>query len=226
MLAGIDQGVMIVGIFDDNAYETDIIGYAYTSTNATTNMTLTLPAGTTINDTIYLMIVYENNTTDRPTISGFTELASRNGTFANSASTNVLMVGNDTTSVTVPNNATYNGGNVSCIVLKGNYSNSGAAFATSPEGSSVGVVMTTAKNQFGLFLAGLDHGTDTTTSWTMDADHTTTDTYFQSDGAVAGRGGAVATRVGEGTSITYTLYDDSATSSGASWAHLIATKIE
>lgn len=96
-----------------------VVGTEATYLTGTTNATLTLPTGTLSTDLVLLNIVYENSTTNRPSISGFSILQSRNGVFVGSSMTHVLMSGTHSGStLSIPNDATFNGCVVGCMVLR------------------------------------------------------------------------------------------------------------
>lgn len=187
----------------DNRIE--YIGYVHGTTSTQSNLTLTLPVNTKPIDTIFVHIVYENSTASRPTISGFTTLQSRNGTFSGSLMTHVLLQGSTSNStITIPNDATYNGCAVSCVVLRYVKSVTASGLDSSADSStSTDYVRSIPNGGAFIILAGLDDATPSFTTWNSDSDFDYNATYLSGDGADPGRACYSGVALGPTSSVTY-----------------------
>lgn len=159
---------------------------AFASSNATTNGSITVPSNA--NGDLYLFIVYENDTVNRPTISGFEIIRSDNGTFDNAACTRVLLKGKATpgSSITIPNDATYNGFVASLIGFTNGTNIGLTVFQT-----GVADVSFSITNGYYIMMANHDGLTEDYDTWNLDADFTRTFTYLTADGSVTGRSAAI-----------------------------------
>jgi hypothetical protein len=159
---------------------------AFASSNATTNGSITVPS--TANGDLYLFIVYENDTANRPTISGFNIILSDNGTFDNAACTRVLLKGKATpgSTITIPNDATYNGFVASLIGFTNGTNVGSTVFQAGVANASFSIT-----NGYYIMMANHDGLTEAYDTWNLDADFTRTFTYLTVDGAVTGRTAAI-----------------------------------
>jgi len=185
-----------------NFNKIDVIGHAFASTAGQSNVTLTLPFQSDYD--IVLFIVYENSTTNRPTITGFSELHSDNGTFNGSGCTRVLMSGNASgTTITIPNDATYNGVCAAAMIFSSTrctFSPYGGSWSFYTADTTTSV---TGTGNFDFFcgMCNMDGGgTELYDGWTVDNDWTSGgagnqgknnatygDNTVEYTGAVAGR---------------------------------------
>lgn len=186
-----------------------IAGATFTSTNSTNNWTFYLPEKTS-ETKLYLFIVYENSTTQRPTISGFNIIASANGgplgeNGVGPISTVVLLSGTTNMgSIVIPNDSTYNGFTAACVGIN----NSSTVSNIQLHGvstSNVSITKTKSSNQLGIIMAGADMSSVEVTSWTLDSDYTSSYTY-QSPQAASYRGGFVGCINNTSTSNNITYY--------------------
>jgi hypothetical protein len=163
-----------------------LYGTAFASSNATTNGSITVPS--TANGDLYLFIVYENDTANRPTISGFNIILSDNGTFDNAACTRVLLKGKATpgSTITIPNDATYNGFVASLIGFTNGTNLGPTVFQTGVANISFSIT-----NGYYIMMANHDGLTEAYDTWNLDADFTRTFTYLTVNGSVTGRSAAI-----------------------------------
>jgi len=159
---------------------------AFASSNATTNGSITVPSSA--NGDLYLFIVYENDTANRPTISGFEIIRSDNGTFDNAACTRVLLKGKATpgSTITIPNDATYNGFVASLIGFDNGTNVGPTVFQAGVANASFSIT-----NGYYIMMANHDGLTEAYDTWNLDADFTRTFTYLTANGAVTGRTAAI-----------------------------------
>lgn len=160
---------------------------SFASTNATTNGSITVPS--TANGDLYLFIAYENSTTNRPTITGFTTILSDNGTFDGATSTRVLLKGRATpgSTVTIPNDATYNGFVASLI----GFTNGTNLGQTIFQAGVTNVLFSSITNGYFIMMANHDGAAEAFDTYSLDADFTRTFTYLTANGAVTGRAAAI-----------------------------------
>lgn len=162
-----------------------VTGFAFETINGTSNGSITIPSGTVDS---YLYILYENSTSSRPTITGFTTLSSRNGVFSGVGCTQVLMQSTSASgTITIPNSATFNG--FAATLIGFNKSTTYTSAAVTDGGFSSTVSFSKADG-FYVHLYGIDSFSETFTAWTLDSDFTDSDTYLSGDGAVSGRAAA------------------------------------
>ncbi|MFZ9740737.1 MAG: glycine-rich domain-containing protein [Candidatus Nanopelagicaceae bacterium] len=163
---------------------------AFASSNATTNGSITVPS--IANGDLYLFILYENDTLNRPTISGFEIIRSDNGLFdggsQNSLCTRVLLKGKATpgSTITIPNDATYNGFVASLIGFTNGTNVGPTVFQGGVADASFSIT-----NGYYIMMANHDGLTEDYDTWNLDADFTRTFTYLTVDGAVTGRSAAI-----------------------------------
>lgn len=155
-----------------NINKIEVIGHAFASTVGSSNVTLTLPFESDYD--IVLFIVYENSTANRPTITGFSELHSDNGTFDSSACTRVLMSGNASgTTITIPNDATYNGVCAGAMIFSSTrctFSPFGGSWVFYTANTTTSV---TSTGDFDFFCGMCNHdggGTEVYDAWQVDGD--------------------------------------------------------
>ena len=206
----------------------EYIGTSHASVNGTADIVITLPTETLSTDTIFLHVLYENSSTTRPTISGFTILQSRNGTFQNAGTTQILYQGTTSSStITIPNGATFSGGVASALVVRNvtavNTSLGDAAISTSAvfsrtlentQSFAVMVAKDAANDQF-------QSWTDTGTSWSNESP------YVSTDGALSGRAAFVGITTGAtGPSSFRTGYPSNDGTSGSLYAVIDITGAE
>lgn len=159
---------------------------SFASTNATTNGSITVPS--IANGDLYLFIVYENDTVNRPTITGFDIILSDNGTFDNAACTRVLLKGKATpgSTITIPNDATFNGFVASLIGFTNGTNVGQIRFQAGIADASFSIT-----NGYFIMMANHDGLTEAYDTYNLDADFTRTFTYLTVDGAVTGRSSAI-----------------------------------
>lgn len=159
---------------------------SFASSNATTNGSITVPS--IASGDLYLFIVYENDTVNRPTISGFEIIRSDNGTFDNAACTRVLLKGKATpgSTVTIPNDATYNGFVASLIGFTNGTNVGQTRFQAGIADASFSIT-----NGYFIMMANHDGLTEAYDTYSLDADFTRTFTYLTANGAVTGRAAAI-----------------------------------
>lgn len=235
-----DNGGMIGKTMDITSIDTysgpplpvEYVGYVHGTTNTTTNLTLTLPGTVLPTDKIFIHIVYENSTTIRPSVTGFTELHSRNGLFSGTSITQVLLEGTTSSStITIPNNTTYGGCAVSIVILRNANTISESGINNSTNGSTSETYTRSIPN-YGAFiiLAGMDAlNTENLqfTSWNSDANFDYNDTYLFGNGADVGRACYSGVALGPTTSITYsTGFPSPTTTTGVFHSYISVANFE
>ena len=160
---------------------------SFASSNATTNGSITVPS--IANGDLYLFIVYENDTVNRPTISGFEIIRSDNGTFDGAACTRVLLKGKATpgSTITIPNDATFNGFAVALI----GFTNGTNLGQTIFQAGVANVSFSSITNGYYIMMANHDGLTEAYDTYNLDADFTRTFTYLTANGAVTGKSAAI-----------------------------------
>jgi hypothetical protein len=160
---------------------------SFASSNATTDGSITVPS--IANGDLYLFIVYENDTVNRPTITGFNIILSDNGTFDGAACTRVLLKGKATpgSTITIPNDATFNGFAVALI----GFTNGTNLGQTIFQAGVANVSFSSITNGYYIMMANHDGLTEAYDTYDLDADFTRTFTYLTANGAVTGRSAAI-----------------------------------
>lgn len=226
-------------LYSTNYATPSFIGRAFSSNNGTGSGTLNLPNDAISSDKVYVLIQYDNSTTNRPSITGLTIDASFNGTYnavlpgdpASSAIfTAVLLsgeVGNTGYSITIPNDSTYGGYVATAVVVRNaqsytsslTYNNSNTFVNPSIGRSQRSHIASVAKGELAIYLGAHDGSTETFTSWTGDSNFTSTYSYLSNSGAVSGRAAFIGLVEGNNYSEISTTSPDSATNA-TTWAKL------
>lgn len=186
---------------------------------------VTIPVGVTEFHTVYLMIMYDASTSARPTIPGFTTVASRNTTSVNIAATQVLMVGTvlpGQTTITIPNDGTFLGGVAALVALYGKHQLVGnATFVDVANAATTNTgVINRRGRQITIVIGSSDaNPTDSAfTPWVMDSDVSDIYMYGPDELGIGGGYGTVTGVVRETISSgVITLSDTDLSPTGGSW---------
>jgi len=183
-------------------------------TTDSSSITVPIHSSTDSTDTVIISAMFENDSTSRPSLSGFSILGSRNGFFIETSATVITWIGSTSLSSISFNSNGLGGAAVISATFKDNivaenwqfdYAQGGGSDGLGPSIRSVNV--STDQHELYLFLAHRDGGNQQYQSWPLDSDLVNQVEYTDPQGAIPGRAAAFGWLPPSRSNVDVTLTD-------------------
>jgi len=188
-------------------------GIEFLTTNSS-NITIPIHSSTDSNDTVIISAMFENSSSSRPSLPGFSILGSQNGNFIETSATLITWVGSTSQSNISFNSGGLGGAAVISATFRDEVTAENWQFDYAEGGGSDGlgssirsVTVSTDQHELYLFLAHRDGGNQQYQSWQLDGELVNQVEYVDPQGAIPGRGAAFGWLPPSRSNVNVTLTD-------------------